>query len=130
MDYTVDSMKKYISPPFRGGGVVEFNAARFKAVTGTLFFVQGGRKSPAEYAGLEVTVGGRTITAVVGLWEGRSTWRTCREGRITRGSSPRRRRPGSTAVPIARKPWSTRERSTPPCNDREHPRRRRGDDFC
>ncbi len=50
MAYKIDSEARYISPPYRGGGVVDFNPRKFEAVTGKLFFVSAGKRVPARYA--------------------------------------------------------------------------------
>jgi outer membrane usher protein FimD/PapC len=67
MDRKIESIEAFISPWYRSGGVVEFRTQKFKAITGTLFFVAQGKKIPAEYAGLDVTVAGQTVTGVVGM---------------------------------------------------------------
>jgi outer membrane usher protein len=67
MDHTIEKASAYISPPYRGGGVVDFKAVKFKALSGRLFFLENGQRAPAEYAGLDVTVRGETVSSVVGL---------------------------------------------------------------
>ena len=66
MDYTIDAYMRSISPAYRGGGVVDFNPRRFKALSGTLFFVTGEKRAPAQYAGLDVSVGGAVVSSVTG----------------------------------------------------------------
>jgi outer membrane usher protein len=66
MNYEVTATTSYISPPYKSGGVVEFKAARFHAATGRLFFVENGKRTPAEYAGLEIEFENQKLTTVVG----------------------------------------------------------------
>jgi outer membrane usher protein len=66
LNYSTPVTERYVSPPYRGGAVVRFEAKKFQAVTGRLFFVEGGVRTPAEYAGLQVTVDGATVESVVG----------------------------------------------------------------
>jgi len=41
MDYTLNTYSRYVSPPYGGGVVVDFNPRNFKALSGKLFFVTG-----------------------------------------------------------------------------------------
>jgi outer membrane usher protein len=66
MDYEISQTTSFISPPYKGGGVVEFKPVRFRAAAGKLFFVENGKRTPAEYAGLEVEAEKEKITTVVG----------------------------------------------------------------
>ena len=66
MDYSIEVYKRYIAPPYRGGGVVDFNPRKFKALSGKLFFVAGEKRVPAQYAGLDVSVGGVDVSGVTG----------------------------------------------------------------
>ncbi len=67
MSFTSDVTRIYVSPPYRGGGVIRFKVTRLQAVTGTLYIVREGARMPAAFAGLEVTVGHDVISSVVGI---------------------------------------------------------------
>lgn len=67
MDHTIESTQAWISPPSRGGGVVEFKTVKFKALSGRLFFIEKGQRTAADFAGLDVEVQGGTVSSVVGL---------------------------------------------------------------
>jgi outer membrane usher protein len=67
MSFTSDVTRVYVSPPYRGGGVVRFTATRFQAVTGTLYVVKDAVRTPAAFAGLEVMVGQEVNSSVVGI---------------------------------------------------------------
>jgi outer membrane usher protein len=67
LSYDIASAVAYVSPPYRGGAVVEFKTVRFQACVGKLFFVEQGKRIPAEYAGLEVQAGQQAVSTVVGM---------------------------------------------------------------
>ena len=54
MDYTIDVVTKYVSPPLRSGSYISFDVARFFAITGTLHVEEHGEARPAEF--FEVTM--------------------------------------------------------------------------
>jgi outer membrane usher protein len=63
----IDSAVVRIAPPYRGGAVLDFKPIRFQAIAGKLFFLQDGKRTPVEYAGLELTVGTRVLSSIVGM---------------------------------------------------------------
>jgi outer membrane usher protein len=67
MDHTIESTSAFISPPYRGGGVVDFKTVKFKAISGKLFFVEKGQRTPAQYAGLDVMIPAGKVSGIVGL---------------------------------------------------------------
>jgi outer membrane usher protein len=67
MSFTSGVTRVFVSPPYRGGGVVSFTVTRLQALTGKLFIVKDGARTPAAFAGLEVTVGPEVISSVVGI---------------------------------------------------------------
>lgn len=54
MDYTVSSVARYVSPPFRSGSHIMFDVAKFYAITGMLHIKDKGEDRPAEF--MEVTM--------------------------------------------------------------------------
>ncbi len=49
IDYAVDEIVKYVSPPLRSGSVIRFGVRKFQAVTGLLSVRAGETVRPAEY---------------------------------------------------------------------------------
>jgi outer membrane usher protein len=66
VNYRIPEIQRYVSPPLRGGGVAKFELIKLQGFAGRLFFVKGGQKTPAEHAGLEITIGRSRVDAVVG----------------------------------------------------------------
>ena len=60
------AIQLYYAPPYRGGGVVEFGARTVQGFYGRLFWLEDGKRIPAELAGLALEVRGRTVQSVVG----------------------------------------------------------------
>ncbi len=65
-EWNLVQREQFVSPPFRGGGIVEFEARRFQSLEGRVVMVRDGVATPAEYAGFEVEVGASTIRTTVG----------------------------------------------------------------
>jgi len=66
VNYRIPKLKQYAFTPFRGGGVVEFEVTKLQGFIGRLYATGDGRKIPAEYWGLEVQTGDRTVSTIVG----------------------------------------------------------------
>jgi outer membrane usher protein len=66
VNYEIPELRKYASIPYRGGGIVKFEVKKLQGFIGHLFFIEKGKKIPAEYAGLEIRVDNKVIEAVVG----------------------------------------------------------------
>ena len=67
MSFKTDTTRTYVSPSYRGGAVVRFTVTRFQALTGKLFLVKDGVRTPAAFAGLEVTIGADVNSSIVGI---------------------------------------------------------------
>jgi outer membrane usher protein len=65
-NYRVSTLDARFTQPYRSGNVIDFEVKRIKAVTGKVFIVRGGKKNPAEYAGLRVMVEGEPVETIVG----------------------------------------------------------------
>jgi outer membrane usher protein len=65
-DYGISSMRKYISPPSRSGSVVKFDVMKVQGITGHIYTVANGKKSPIEFAFIHVPVDDMTIEGMVG----------------------------------------------------------------
>jgi len=66
INYSISSLTRYISPSFRSGSVVEFDVSRIQAVTGNLYIVREGKKTPAEFTRLFVQVKDGVVEGLVG----------------------------------------------------------------
>ena len=66
LNYNLSETNRYVAPPYRGGSFVPFGVEKIQAVVGKLFVDIKGKKTPAEFAGLELTVGGKKTETVVG----------------------------------------------------------------
>lgn len=65
VNYSIPEVSKYVSTPYRGSALVKFDAAKVQGFDGRFFLVEGGIRTPAEYAGIEIQTD-RLIEAVVG----------------------------------------------------------------
>ncbi len=66
LEYTLLETTEHVAPYYRSGGVVEFEAKRLQAVEGRVFWLEGKRRIPAEFAGMEIRVGDKLIQTVTG----------------------------------------------------------------
>ena len=66
LEYDVLETTKYVSAPFRSGGLAEFDVAKLRAFEGRFFFLESSERVAAEYAGVEITVDDKTTVSVVG----------------------------------------------------------------
>lgn len=65
-NYSILKRTKFVSVPYRSGGVVEFDVTKLQVFEGKLFLIENGKEVPAEYARLEIEVEGKTLETVVG----------------------------------------------------------------
>ena len=66
IEYNILETAKYVSTPFRSGGLAEFGVAKLRSFEGRFFFLESSEGVPAEYAGVEITVDDKTTVSVVG----------------------------------------------------------------
>jgi len=66
IDYELAGFEQVIATPFRGGGIVAFDARRLQAFTGRIFVSKEGDSQPAEYWGLRYQQGREPVQTVVG----------------------------------------------------------------
>jgi outer membrane usher protein FimD/PapC len=66
MDYLLSAKMKYISPPYRSGSCVMFEATRVQAVTGTVLARIGSETKPLEYDEVTMSVDGKQVTLQTG----------------------------------------------------------------
>ena len=59
-------MPSLSSSSFRSGSIVEFDVSRIQAVTGSLYIVREGKKTPAEFTRLFVQVKDGVVEGLVG----------------------------------------------------------------
>ena len=66
IDYTVDEVLKYVSPPLRSGSVIRFGVRKFQAVTGLLSVRAGEAVRPAEYLEVRLALPGTALVFPTG----------------------------------------------------------------
>ncbi len=66
IDYTLDEVVKYVSPPLRSGSVVAFGVRKLRAVTGRLRIRWEGEDVPAEYCEVVLRGEGKEIVFPTG----------------------------------------------------------------
>lgn len=66
MIYRIGGTEMYISPPYRGGGIVNFDVKKVQDVTGHIFLLENGRKLTTDYASLTMTIDNQTVESVIG----------------------------------------------------------------
>ncbi len=66
IDYSINSLSRYISPSLRNGSVVEFEVNRIQAISGNLYIIKDGARNPAEYTRVFVQVKDVTVEGLVG----------------------------------------------------------------
>ena len=66
MDYSLSGVAEFVSPPFRSGSCIVFEARRLQYITGMLKMKSGASLEPAEYVEATMTVGDKEITFPTG----------------------------------------------------------------
>jgi outer membrane usher protein len=66
IDYSIASLTEYVSPPYRGGSVIDFNVTKIQGFLGNIYIIEDGRKYPAEFGRLSVQLKDRTVVGVTG----------------------------------------------------------------
>ncbi len=66
IDFTVDEIVKYVSPPLRSGSVIRFGVRKFQAVTGQLSLRAGEAVRPAEYLEVRLALPGKDVVFPTG----------------------------------------------------------------
>lgn len=66
IDYTITQVEQTISPPFRGGSLVEFRLGAQRSLVGTLVLKTPGGVQPLEYVAFVLRTGEGEITAQTG----------------------------------------------------------------
>ncbi|MBP1634061.1 MAG: fimD, outer rane usher protein [Acidobacteria bacterium] len=64
--HEVESREQPVAPPYRGGAVVTFEAAKVSAVTGTVTVIAAGREIVPEYGDLVIQAAGVSQTSPIG----------------------------------------------------------------
>jgi outer membrane usher protein FimD/PapC len=62
LEYSIGEVLKRVSPPYRGGAVIDFAARRINAIIGTLKIRRNGELRPAEFYEVIVMVDGAAVT--------------------------------------------------------------------
>jgi outer membrane usher protein FimD/PapC len=66
VNYEISEIRRNITTPLRGGGVVEFDVKKLQAFVGSFIIVENGEKRPAEYWGLGMELDDGPMEAIVG----------------------------------------------------------------
>jgi len=66
IDYSIKEVIKYISPPLRSGSIINFEVAKFQAITGTLKIKIDKEVLPVEFYEVSMMVDGKEITFPTG----------------------------------------------------------------
>ena len=66
LEFSFPESMRVVSPPYRGGAVIDFHAKRLRAVTGTLKIALGGDVKPAEFYQVSLMVDGKSFTFPTG----------------------------------------------------------------
>ena len=66
LEFSFPESVRVVSPPYRGGAVVDFHAKRLQAVMGTLKIRSGADVKPAEFFQVTLSVDGRPLTFPTG----------------------------------------------------------------
>jgi len=66
VNYEIQELRKYVSPPLRGGGIVKFAITKIQGFGGQFYIVEKGEKKAAEYWGLRIKIEGVTKEFTVG----------------------------------------------------------------
>jgi outer membrane usher protein len=66
MDYSLSEVAEFVSPPFRSGSCVVFEARRFQYITGMLKIKSGVSLEPAEFVEATMKVGDKDVTFPTG----------------------------------------------------------------
>jgi outer membrane usher protein FimD/PapC len=66
LNYSIQTLSKYISPSFRSGALVEFDVKRTQGIMGTLYISREDREVPAELVEIHLILDDRTVEGFVG----------------------------------------------------------------
>jgi len=66
MDYAIQEVTQYVSPPFRSGTFLEFAATKIQVITGRLEIRWEEKVEPAEFLEIRLTVGAKEMTFPTG----------------------------------------------------------------
>lgn len=66
INYDIPALVRLTATPFRGGGIAEFEVTKIQGVTGLVFVVENGTRTPAEYWGWRYQAGDEVIETIIG----------------------------------------------------------------
>jgi outer membrane usher protein len=70
INYSISSLTRRITPPYRSGAAVEFDVSKVQAATGNVYMLDDGEEVPVEYVVMNIRVKGKTIEGMVGTGGG------------------------------------------------------------
>ncbi|MDH4231145.1 MAG: fimbria/pilus outer membrane usher protein [Nitrospirota bacterium] len=66
VNYRTPALVRYVAPPFRSGSLVKFDITKLQAVSGSLFVIEDGIRTPVEFGEITVLVKGKRFSGLVG----------------------------------------------------------------
>ncbi len=66
INYNIESLKQYISAPYRSGSLVEFNVSKIQGFGGFVNIIENGAEVPAEFGNISVNARDKTIHGFIG----------------------------------------------------------------
>ncbi len=66
INLSLDAVDQKLAVPFRGAGLVEFATTKLQAIVGTLFIVEQGKRTAANYWGLELISANTSLQTPIG----------------------------------------------------------------
>jgi outer membrane usher protein len=66
LEYSLEAMKRKVSPPMRGGILVDFGATKMQAFTGTLQAASAGKLAPVAFGDAVLQVDGKPLSFLTG----------------------------------------------------------------
>lgn len=66
INYSISSLTRRITPPYRSGAAVEFDVNKVQAATGSVYMLDNGVEIQLEYIVMNIRVNGKTVEGLVG----------------------------------------------------------------
>lgn len=66
INYSISSLTRHITPPYRSGAAVEFDVNKVQAATGSVYMLDNGVEIRVEYIVMNIRVNGKTVEGMVG----------------------------------------------------------------
>lgn len=66
VNYNIQSLTKYVSPPYRSGSLIKFNVSRIQGIAGIIYITEKEQEIPVESAVMLIQVKDRVVEGLVG----------------------------------------------------------------